>query len=268
VKEQLTRLATRIDALTLRERVLLFAAVAAGYVFLMHFFGLGPMFAQQERLRTRIVQQQNHLEGIDNEIRDKVLAAQVDPDAPTRARIAEVRGQLDGLATSLRAMQNGLVPPERMAPLVEAILRANGRLQMVSMRTLPVEPVMGTAAAAAPASAPVPAAAAGDAAPAPGAMVQLAANLASLQPQALQPQAQPQATLRPAAARAPLLYRHGVEVTVRGNYLDMIGYMAALESMPTQLFWGRAQLEAETWPNSRLTLTLYTLSLDAKWMKL
>jgi MSHA biogenesis protein MshJ len=251
VKEQLTRLATRIDALTLRERVLLFAAVAAGYVFLMHFFGLGPMFAQQERLRTRIVQQQNHLEGIDNEIRDKVLAAQVDPDAPTRARIAEVRGQLDGLATSLRAMQNGLVPPERMAPLVEAILRANGRLQMVSMRTLPVEPVMGTAAAA------------GDAAPAPGAMVQLAANLASLQPQA-----QPQATLRPAAARAPLLYRHGVEVTVRGNYLDMIGYMAALESMPTQLFWGRAQLEAETWPNSRLTLTLYTLSLDAKWMKL
>ncbi|WP_229425003.1 hypothetical protein [Massilia sp. Se16.2.3] len=65
-----------------------------------------------------------------------------------------------------------------------------------------------------------------------------------------------------------MLYRHGVEVTVRGNYLDMIGYMAALEAMPTQLFWGRAQLEAETWPDSRLTLTLYTLSLDAKWMKL
>jgi MSHA biogenesis protein MshJ len=44
--------------------------------------------------------------------------------------------------------------------------------------------------------------------------------------------------------------------------------MAALESMPTQLFWGRAQLEAETWPASRLTLHLHTLSLDAKWMKL
>jgi MSHA biogenesis protein MshJ len=231
VKEQLTRLATRIDALTLRERVLLFAAVAAGYVVLMHFFGLGPMFAQQERLRTRIVQQQNHLEGIDNEIRDKVLAAQVDPDAPTRARIAEVRGQLDGLATSLRAMQNGLVPPERMAPLVDAILRANGRLQLVSMRTLAAEPIVAAETggpAAVPAPAPVPA----------------------------------------PVADAALLYRHGVEVTVRGNYLDMIGYMAALESMPTQLFWGRAQLEAETWPSSRLTLNLYTLSLDAKWMKL
>ena len=143
-----------------------------------------------------------------------------------------MRGQLDGLATSLRAMQNGLVAPERMAPLLEAILRANARLQMVSMRTLPVEPVMGGATPAAPAVGTAPEA---------GAQV---------------------------AAGRPLLYRHGVEVTVRGNYLDMVGYMAALESMPTQLFWGRAQLEAETWPDSRLTLTLYTLSLDAKWMKL
>jgi MSHA biogenesis protein MshJ len=226
MKEQLQRLATRVDALTLRERVLLFAAVAAVYVFAMHFFGLGPMFAKQDLLRTQIVQQQNKLAGIDAEIGDKVRASQVDPDAPTRGRIAAVRAELDALATSLRAMQNGLVPPERMAPLVEAILRANGRLQLVSLRTLAVEPVEGKAKA--------------------------------------QAASDPQGAPRPAA----LLYRHGVEVTVRGNYLDMIGYMAALESMPTQLFWGAARLEAETWPSSRLTLTLYTLSLDAKWMKL
>jgi MSHA biogenesis protein MshJ len=227
VKEQLTRLAARVDALTLRERVLLFAAIAAGYVFLMHFLALGPMFAKQDLLRTQIVQQQNNLAGIDNEISEKVAAAQVDPDAPTRARIAAVRAQTDALATSLRALQNGLVPPERMAPLVEAILRANGRLQLVSMRTLPVEPLLGAA-----------------------------------RPQPAAPSASEAA--RPAA----LLYRHGVDVTVRGNYLDMIGTMAALESMPTQVFWGAARLETETWPTSRLTLTLYTLSLDAKWMKL
>ena len=224
MKERLLRLAARVDALTLRERVMLFAAVAALYLFLMHFFGLGPMFARQELLRNQIVQQQNNLEGIDNEIRDKVQAAQVDPDAPARTRLVAVRGETEALAGSLRAMQNGLVPPERMAPLVEAILRAHGRLQLVSLRTLPVEPVTGKEKA--------------------------------------------QAAAADAAAPAALLYRHGVEVTVRGNYLDMIGYMAALESMPTQLFWGGARLEAETWPASRLTLTLYTLSLDAKWMKL
>ena len=240
MKEQLQRLAARIDALSLRERVMLFAATAAAYVFLMHFIGLGPMFAKQDLLRTQIVQQQNNLEGIDNEISEKVKAAQVDPDAPARERIAAVRAQTEALAVSLRAMQNGLVPPERMAPLVEAILRANGRLQLASMRTLPVEPVHGSGKPAA----------AGSTA---GSAVDTAANAA---PAAV------------ANAPAALLYRHGVEVTVRGNYLDMIGYMAALESMPTQLFWGGARLETETWPTSRLTLTLYTLSLDAKWMKL
>ncbi len=255
MKDQLARLATRVDALTLRERVLLFAAIAAACVFLMHFFGLGPMFARQDLLRTQIVQQQNNLAGIDNEIRDKVLASQVDPDAPTRTRIAEMRGQLDGLATSLRAMQNGLVPPERMAPLVEAILRANGRLQLVSLRTLAVEPVMGTPAA--------------QAAGPPAASTSLTTSAALTAPTALAASTTSSAAPAAGAARpAALLYRHGVEVTVRGNYLDMVGYMGALESMPTQLFWGRAQLEAETWPNARLTLTLYTLSLDAKWMKL
>lgn len=64
------------------------------------------------------------------------------------------------------------------------------------------------------------------------------------------------------------IYRHGVELSVSGNYLDMVAYMRALESMPTRLFWGRALLQVEEYPTSRLTLTLYTLSLDKKWMTL
>ena len=72
-----------------------------------------------------------------------------------------------------------------------------------------------------------------------------------------------------AEVKAPeLLYRHGVEIVLQGSYLDMVSYMAALEALPVQLFWGKASLDAQQYPNSRLTLTLYTLSLDQKWMKL
>jgi len=236
MKQQWTRLATRVDALSLRERIMVFAACAAAIVFLMHFFALGPQLRKQDALNAQITQQQNNIEGIDNEIRARVEAARNDPDAAVRTRLAAVRRETEELSGQLRAMQNGLVAPERMAPLLDSILRANGRLTLVSVRTLPVESVLEAgrrAAAAAPDAA---------AAPAPAA------------------QAQP--------GSAGLLYRHGVEITVRGNYLDMIAYMNALEGLPTQLFWGRAQLEAETWPASRLTLTLYTLSLDRKWMKL
>jgi len=238
MKEQWTKLAARIDALSLRERIMVFAACAAAIVFLMHFFALGPQLRKQDALNAQVTQQQNNIEGIDNEIRARVEAAQNDPDGPVRERLAQVRKDTEELSLQLRAMQNGLVAPERMAPLLGSILRANGRLTLVSVRTLPVESVLEAgrraaggatdAAQAAPAAAP--------------------------------------ATSTPGTAE--LLYRHGVEITVRGSYLDMVDYMNTLEGLPTQLFWGRAQLEAETWPSSRLTLTLYTLSLDRKWMKL
>jgi MSHA biogenesis protein MshJ len=227
MSERWKALAARIEAMTLRERVLMFAASVAACVFLVVFFGLGPMLRQQEALQAQILQQRNNIEGIDGEIGAKVAAAQVDPDAATRARVGAVRAETEQLALRLRAVQNGLVAPERMAPLVDAILRANGKLELVQMRTLPTEPVQG----------------AGRPATADGAA-------------------------REQGAPASLLYRHGLEVTVRGNYLDMIATMAALEAMPTQLFWGGAQLETEVWPSSRLTLTLHTLSLDEKWMKL
>jgi MSHA biogenesis protein MshJ len=238
MKEQWIKLAARIDALTLRERIMVFAASAAAIVFLLHFFALGPQLRRQDALKAQIGQQNNNIEGIDNEIRARVEAAQRDPDAPARERLAAVRKETEALSLQLRAMQNGLVAPERMAPLLDSILRANGRLSLVSVRTLPAESVLEAGRRAAvenvtPAAAPAGAAGPGS-----------------------------------ASGPAELLYRHGVEITVRGNYLDMVDYMAALESLPTQLFWGRAELEAETWPASRLSLTLYTLSLDRKWMKL
>ncbi len=234
LKQRLQQLAARIDALSLRERALVFAAAVAVVGFAGQQLVLAPIYRQQDALREQIDQQRNNMMGIDAEIAAKVTAYQNDPDAASRARLESVKRESAQLADSLLAMQHGLVPPERMAPLVDAILRANGRLQLVSMRTLPVETISGRAAAAGtPDAAAAPAAAPADAAKAPD-----------------------------------MLYRHGVEVTVRGNYLDMVNYMSALEAMPTRLFWGKAQLEVEEYPASRLTLTLYTLSLDRNWMKL
>ena len=235
MKARLLELRARVDALTLRERGLLFAAAAAVIVFVGHSIVLGPIYREQDLLREQVSQQQNNLMGMDGEIAARVQAYQVDPDAPARDKLEAIRQEAAALGDSLLAMEHGLVPPERMAPLVDTILRANARLKLVSMRTLPVESMssLGAPAGSVPA--------AEDAAPAAAA----------------------------GQARAPiLLYRHGVEVTVRGNYLDMVDYMSALEAMPTRLFWGRAQLDVEEYPASRLTLTLYTLSLDRKWMKL
>jgi len=62
------------------------------------------------------------------------------------------------------------------------------------------------------------------------------------------------------------IFKHGVQITVRGSYLDMIRYVTALEKLPEQMFWGEASLSVEKYPDSLFTLTLYTLSLDKTWL--
>jgi len=229
---QLKQLQARIDALSLRERAMVMAAAAAVIFFAGNTLVLAPIAAEQARLRAQLAEQREAMVAIDNEIAARVAGFQIDPDAPARARLNAVNQELGQLGQQLLAIEHGLVPPERMAPLLETILRANGKLQLVSMRTLPVEPLSGP-----PGSKPAPTPAAPD-------------------------------ETTTVKAPPPLLYRHGVEVTVRGNYLDMVDYMGALEAMPTRMFWGRAVLDVDAYPAAHLTLTLHTLSLDRQWIKL
>ena len=62
------------------------------------------------------------------------------------------------------------------------------------------------------------------------------------------------------------IFKHGVTISVRGSYLKLLRYVSALEKVPTQMFWGEASLSVEKYPDSVLTLTLYTLSLDQVWL--
>ena len=62
------------------------------------------------------------------------------------------------------------------------------------------------------------------------------------------------------------VFRHGVEITLEGSYLALLDYLARLEKLPWQMFWAKAEMDASGYPRVRLTVVLYTLSLDRQWM--
>lgn len=62
------------------------------------------------------------------------------------------------------------------------------------------------------------------------------------------------------------IFKHGVQITVRGAYLDLLQYLATLEKVPAQLSWGEVSFSVEKYPDAVLVLTLYTLSLDTTWL--
>lgn len=257
LQQQWIKLSTKLDAMTLRERALVFVAVTASILFLIYTVAVQPMLARQKLLLAQIKQQQNQTAAIDMEIMAKAQGFVIDPDAPVRGQLQLARTEIDRISAGLLAVQKGLVAPERIAPLLENLLRGHGKLRLMALKTLPVagmtEAMATSAASAPPAAVPV-------AQPVqPGAPAQLAQFI---------PPAQSGQAAQPTTKPRELLYRHGVEIVLQGSYLDMVTYMDALEALPVQLFWGKASLDAEQYPNSRLTLTLYTLSLDQKWMKL
>jgi MSHA biogenesis protein MshJ len=64
------------------------------------------------------------------------------------------------------------------------------------------------------------------------------------------------------------IYKHGFELTLEGNYLDLMRYVTELEASPWRMLWGEMSLQAGEYPRSSLKLTLYTLSLDQAWLSI
>ncbi len=64
------------------------------------------------------------------------------------------------------------------------------------------------------------------------------------------------------------IYKHGFEITLEGSYLDLMRYVTELEASPWRMLWGEVSLQAGTYPQSSLKITLYTLSLDQAWLSI
>ncbi len=66
----------------------------------------------------------------------------------------------------------------------------------------------------------------------------------------------------------PLIFKHGVEITVEGSYPDMLAYLAELEKLPWQMYWSEVKMSAADYPRVTMTITVFTLSQDKTWLSL
>lgn len=69
----------------------------------------------------------------------------------------------------------------------------------------------------------------------------------------------PVASGQETTAAAAELYRHGVEMTLKGTYFELMQYVTDLEKLPARLLWGPVELQVEKYPQVRLTLQVHTL---------
>lgn len=223
--------ADKFEALSVRERVMVFVAVVAVPVFMLHILFIDPAVTRRHALSARMAQQQLELLVLQTKLLtlDKRRS---DPDAAQTARRDDSKRRIAELDATLKGLQSGLVPAQRMNALLQDMLARNPRLQLVGLSTLPVTLLVDKRAPAEKPNAT------------PGA---------------------PKSPDKPVAANGNV-FKHGVQITLQGSYADLHDYLAALEKLPWRMLWSRASLSADDYPRLTLTVTIYTLSLDKAWL--
>ena len=137
MREQWRKLAARFDALQKRERVLVLVGLVVGVALLFDALALQPLEARRKQLERQVAEARNSIK-----IAETVLAGQVpivDPEDVRRSYRNALRQQLAEIDQNMQGLQRGLVPPERMARLLEEMLSRSRGLQLLSLRTLPVQ---------------------------------------------------------------------------------------------------------------------------------
>lgn len=66
----------------------------------------------------------------------------------------------------------------------------------------------------------------------------------------------------PAAGGAPVLYTHGLEISVSGPYLDLVAWLRSIEQLPRRLLWSGMTLSVADGAPPLLTLQVQTYSPD------
>lgn len=149
MKQYWERYSALLNARNARERALIFVMVLVVALALLNALLLDPLLARKKRLSFDASQQQTQIQQLQAQIGGILAGGKADPDAATRIRLAALNQKLEQNRALLQGVQQSLVPPEKMARLLEDVLTQNRNLRLVSFRTLPVSGVLEKPAAAA-----------------------------------------------------------------------------------------------------------------------
>ena len=219
----------QFKALKTRERVLVVAAAVGVLYFVFDIGWIRPQKAEAKVLQARLAQQAVELEALNKALRTLTAQRPTDPLASQRAE----RDELLNTTTQAELLISRANANVRTGDVIRSFVASRPGLTLVSLRTLPSEVFFQPPA--------VP--------PAGG-----ASGAKSSPPSSGAPTAT--TTLAP----VPALYRHGIEITVQGNFLTLMPYLQQLQRETDGIFWSGAKLDVVGYPDVTLKMTIYTLS--------
>jgi MSHA biogenesis protein MshJ len=225
---QFRNLAARYNAFNLRERVLIVAVLLAILYALADLLWFTPQAAEAKRLNERIKAQAVEQAALTKAVAQ--LAAK--PASDPAGQQQQERDQLQAFIQDAQKIVAQASTELRPGEVIRTLTSSASGVKLVSLKTLPSQLFFDPLA---------PSTAKAATAPAPGAS----------------------AAAAPAGPVLPRLYRHRVEVAIKGPYPSVVAYLQALERSTPGVFWENLRLEAK-YPESTMRFTLSVVSTHSE----
>jgi MSHA biogenesis protein MshJ len=142
LSETLASLQTRIDALSLRERGILFLVVALVLYMLWNALLMTPLEKRQKTLLGQINTLRSEITALDQQAVTILERHNRDPNAAERAQLEQLERANAALEQQLKEAISGLIEPQQMAKVLETVLKRQQALHFVRIENLGAEPLL------------------------------------------------------------------------------------------------------------------------------
>jgi MSHA biogenesis protein MshJ len=232
--EQIKVLMGRIDALSIRERGIIFAAIVIIMFAVWDSVFIQPQVNEERKVLADLQMKRAEQSVLNVKFQNLIKQQRGDVDVLNRERLAQLKQQLDEIESNVRASTNHLIPPGQMAVVLQTILNKSGGLQLTEIKGLGASPLLAPAVQ----HGQVPAV--------------VGSNTA--------------AQVQPAGGGMDNAYKHGLLIRLEGDYMATLEYLRALEALEWGFFWENLEYEVLEYPRASVVITLYTLSLEKDWI--
>ena len=216
LNDRYRKLSQRVNALSLRERVFVFAALLIVVLSLVQLLAIDSGQLRKANASGRIDSAQAAMQDMEQQRQALAASGSKEPDKTANNTLAVQVARLAGLNAELETRGRSLIPPDRMRQVMKDVVQDQAGVTIVGFKTLSPEPVL-----------------------LPGAV----------------------------EGTPPGYYRHGFEITLNGQYADLVAYLERLETLPWRFNWIEAKLDTANRPMLSLTLIIHTLSLEEAWLR-
>ncbi|MEM7293098.1 MAG: hypothetical protein AAF420_06855 [Pseudomonadota bacterium] len=237
LKKKIGKVFLVFDNSSIRQRLMVSAAVLVTIHAAWDFVFYQPQTQEQENYTASIFGNQESLTQLNGELQALISAGGKDD-----REVQLLEEQISQLDIQIDLASSELIRPEQMPDVLQKLLAKNQRLTVTGLKTVPAITVNQ---------------------PTTESMTETEISGADGERNNDQ---NSDSQLPPSDPSFIPIYKHLVELEFEGDYLSALQYIQSIEHLGWRIFWDSVRIDSTEYPQSRVTVSVYTLSLDEGWI--